>query len=482
MFNDILMSNADAAETGENTLSDGRFQVCYRDLPAIFDRLDEFFSAFAGPGPGCLACRCQNSVPEAILLLWLLARTRDFLLLPRTGPKRQAGIDPPPLPGFCRLRLEIDPSAPGITLTAPASYIQARENPAFRDVPYPLAGLGGVFLRTSGSTAEPKMALHAPKNLAANAENCRARFGLATQDRVIIPVPIYHMYGLGAGFLPVVMAGASVSFLESTNIITYLDREKAFLPNVAFLTPVLCAMFLKARKNDYAFRLTVTAGDRITPSLYENYERRFGPLVNLYGSTELGAIATSILADPLQTRSQGALLPMPGVDTRFGTGAASGDTAELFCRHKSGFFTYVDGQGQDSGGLVDGWFKTQDLGRPLADNRFQVNGRTGYSMNRTGLLVAFLEVESLMEQGIPELDQVAVTAREEEGQRGKLMVALCLLKPGAGLGAADIRSRCFQIMMRHQVPDEVQVVKELPRLPNGKLDRQAMARLVNEKS
>ena len=482
MFNDIVMSNAGAPGTWGNTLSDGRFQVSYRELPALFDRLDEFFPAFAGPGTGCLACCCQNSLPEAVLLLWLLARGRDFLLLPRTGTKRQPGIALPPLPGFCRLRLGIDPSAPGLTLAAPDSFIQARENPAFRDVPYPLAGRGCVFLRTSGSTAEPKLALHAAKNLAANAGNCRDRFGLTAKDRVIIPVPIYHMYGLGAGFLPAIMAGASVSLLESTNIITYLDREKAFLPNVAFLTPVLCAMFLKARKNDYLFRLTVTAGDRITPSLYENYEQRFGPLVNLYGSTELGAIATSILADPLKTRSQGALLPLPGVATRFGSGAVSGDTAELFCRHESGFFTYVDGQGQECGGLKDGWFQTQDLGRSLTDNRFQVNGRTGYSMNRTGLLVAFLEVESVMEQGIPEVDQVAVTAREEEGQRGKLLVACCLLRPGADLGPADIRSRCFQIMMRHQVPDEVQVVKGLPRLANGKLDRQAIARLVNEKS
>jgi acyl-CoA synthetase (AMP-forming)/AMP-acid ligase II len=303
-----------------------------------------------------------------------------------------------------------------------------------------------------------------------NAADCVERFGLRSQERIMIPVPIYHMYGLGAAFLPGVIAGASINLMARTNIIRYLDREKQFRPDVSFLTPSLCEMFLQARKSAYRHRLVVTAGDRIATTTFERFEGKFGKLVNLYGSTELGAIATSTLTDSLETRADGVLAPMPAVDIRF-------KKLEILCRHEHGFLDYVDTQGKKVAEPEGGWFQTKDLGKPVGDRCFKVMGRAGNSINRSGILVAFAEVESIMEQGIGGVAWVVVVAGDEENRRSKRMIACCELNPHAEVDARKIRARCFALMPRHMVPDEVVVMAEIPRLANGKFDRKKLAGL-----
>jgi acyl-coenzyme A synthetase/AMP-(fatty) acid ligase len=99
-------------------------------------------------------------------------------------------------------------------------------------------------------------------------------------------------------------------------------------------------------------------------------------------------------------------------------------------------------------------------------------------MNRSGFLVAFSEVESLMEQGIEEVQHAVVTAKAEEDVRGSKMVACCQMKRGTAIDNKTLRTRCFDIMMRHMVPDEVIMMKEIPRLPNGKFDRKKLTHLI----
>jgi acyl-CoA synthetase (AMP-forming)/AMP-acid ligase II len=54
------------------------------------------------------------------------------------------------------------------------------------------------------------MAAHLHTKLMGNAFNCVERLGLTSEDRIAIPVPIFHMYGLAAAFLPRVVVGTSI--------------------------------------------------------------------------------------------------------------------------------------------------------------------------------------------------------------------------------------------------------------------------------
>ncbi|MCP5101819.1 MAG: long-chain fatty acid--CoA ligase [bacterium] len=471
MFKQAILEHAASAECSGNIITDGTHTCTYGELPGIFEVLDDFFSGTAVSPGECVVFRCGNSLPEAVLLLWKLSRERDIVLLPRGGGI-QRELEDLNLPEFCRAKISVNLEAEGLDIAVPGSYVDIRPNSNYKASGEDTAAAGTVYLRTSGSTAEPKLVKHTIDKLYENAVNCVGRFELRAADRLLIPVPIYHMYAFGAAILPGVIAGVSMHLIDNTNIIKYLEREKQFKPNVSYMTPTLIQMALRTRKSNYDYRLMVTAGDRINKTIVEDFETRFGKLVNLYGSTELGAIATSNLSAPLETRSHGIIEPMPGVDIRLRD--AGKEVSEILCRHRSGFETYVDKRGNRLAAFRDGWFMTKDLGRMFDGNRFKVIGRTGNSINRSGILVAFSEVESLMEQGVEAVAYVVVTAKEGENVRGKTLLAYCQLKPGAQMSDTDIRSRCFDIMQRHMVPDRVKVMVELPRLPNGKFDRKKL--------
>ncbi len=484
MFEQAILNSVKTS--GGNIISDGKYTCTYEELPEIFKTIDAFITGCGMAHGDMCMLRCGNSLPEAVTLLWMLYRKRDFVLLPRLTGKAQSELEDLNLPPFCKRKVLLSESpqpdsGQHLDLKNPTSYLSVLRNANFSEGTEQnvrqIDIKAKVFLRTSGSTSEPKLAMHSNEKLTRNARNCVERFRLLPQSRVLIAVPVYHMYGLGAGFLPAIITGASIRLIDQTNIIKYLEQEKQFHPDVSFMTPTLIEMALRTRKNTYHYRLVVTAGDRINKSSYENFENKFGPLVNLYGSTELGAIATSGLNDPLEIRSNGVVHVLPGVEARLVTG--ENDMAEIMCRHAAGFDTYVDKLGKQIPGKTDDWFMTKDLGRMVSSDAFKVTGRTGNSINRNGILVSFTEVESLMEQGIAEVQHVVVTAKEEENVRGKVLVACCERKPGSRIDSTGIRSRCFDMMLRHMVPDEVLLMDEIPRLPNGKFDRKKIAASLN---
>lgn len=489
MFRKKIQELMQSAETGRNIITDGKHQCRYQDLGEIFEAIDSYVSNRDVDIQDCLVLRCGNNLTEALLLLWQLHGSRDCLLLPRALNKEQELFEDDNLPHFCKMKLQVEPDAKDLDIKKPDTYVKVSIHPRYQPEAKTWQQPGYLFLKTSGSTAEPKLVMHSLEKLFVNARECCQRFRIRSGDRLMIPVPIYHMYGLGAGFLPGILMGASLNLLDRTNIIKYLDREQKFKPTVSFLTPTLCEMFLQTRKSDYKHRLVVTAGDRINPFTFKNFDHRFGQLVNLYGSTELGAIATSQLEQTVDIRSDGVIEPMPGVEIRLAglEENNSSDMGEMICRHENGFLAYLDKRGTkiaddelDDGREAGGknWFRTKDLGRHIGDRQFKVIGRTGNSVNRSGILVSFSEVESIMEQQISVVTHVVVVTVEEENVRGKKLLACCELSPDKDVEGNELRSRCFEIMPRHMVPDEVRVMTEIPRLPNGKFDRKKLAGIV----
>ena len=123
------------------------------------------------------------------------------------------------------------------------------------------------------------MAAYLHTKLIGNAFNCVERLGLTSKDRIAIPVPIFHMYGLAAAFLPRVVVGASIDWQKGANLLRYLEGKKEFVPNVTFLTPTFCQTLLKGRKSPRAYKLSVVAGDGLREHTFTKYESSFGCLV-----------------------------------------------------------------------------------------------------------------------------------------------------------------------------------------------------------
>ncbi len=454
---------AASAELGRNTLSDAYRQVSYAEVPALLDRLDELWARHGVKASCVVALECSQSVAGALAVLHALHRGYDVVLLPEPSEKV-----PRTVPSFCsHLIIAIEEAAED-GAAFPEGHLQIAANEGHAAEPL-IADFGGpdIYLRTSGSTTASKLARMSHEKWLQNAAGCVERWGIEARDRVAIPVPIFHAYGLGAAFLPGLLAGASMDLISDFNILRYLEREKRFHPNVAFLTPALCGMFVKVRKSDRPYRLSVTAGDKVRKETVMAFEPRFGPLLNLYGSGEMGAISSSSPTDPAERRLGTAGYAMPGVDLQVQEGG------KLFCHRADGFAGYLLHE-EESWRFTpqDGPYETGDLARIRDDGYVEILGRFATSVNRDGRRVVLAEVEAAVE-GIESCAQ-AVVVGQGESRRGTRLLAFCVAEEGAETTAEQLRGQCFDRLPHYAVPDQVVLLDAVPLLPSGKVDRRAL--------
>ncbi|HVS00097.1 MAG TPA: AMP-binding protein, partial [Thermoanaerobaculia bacterium] len=374
-----------AADAGvrRHIMTDGRHSVFYSETAGFLDQLDADFARHGATGRHPIALECSQSVAGALALLYVLSRERDVVLLPELGkPGKESGT-PRFIPSFCSHVVTAAPE--GTTIVPHEGFV---EDPAITDFRGP-----DLYLRTSGSTGVPKLTRMSHRKWLDNAAACVERWQLTAADRLAVPVPIFHSYGFGAAFLPGLLAGASMDFGSGGNILRYLEREERFDPNVAFLTPALCDMFLTVRKTPRSYRLAVTAGDKIKRETMAGFEPRFGPLLNLYGSAEMGAVSSASPDDPAEQRLATAGYPLAGIELR------TDDAGMLLCRQKNGSDGYLilEERWRYEPRTDDDWFETGDLARVRDDGYLEVLGRAGLSVKRDGLLVVFADVEAAVE-------------------------------------------------------------------------------------
>jgi acyl-coenzyme A synthetase/AMP-(fatty) acid ligase len=468
-----------------NSLTDGVLTCTYAGLPAIFEQIQRYIEEQSISQEGCIAFECDNSLPSALFLLFLLEKGYSFLLLPRQLSMAQA--DRLVVPRFCHYKAHTE-SARGdgkvVDLHYPKQYLRLEKNEDSLVV-HPLSANGPkIYLQTSGSTGNPKIVMHSHARLKSNALNCVKRLNISGKDRIAIPVPIFHMYGLGAAFLPGVIARASIDLQKGANLLRYFEREQEFEPNTTFLTPAYCNALAKVHRSGRSYRLTVAAGDRITDDVFINYESRSGCLVKLYGSTEMGAIAAANPRDPSDVRIKTVGKPMPGV--QINVEKRSGkmleevqDSGILWCKNEYGFEGYVDTNGNLSLPFnKNNWFCTNDLGLAWEDGHVVVIGRSDQSVNRDGLLVSLKYVEEMM-LSIQGIEAVTVVSKGES-QRGKGIVACCVVSQVAAITEEDIRLACFEKLPNRAVPDKILFIRSFPLLANGKVDRQKLINSIDD--
>jgi acyl-CoA synthetase (AMP-forming)/AMP-acid ligase II len=469
----------------DRVMTDGRHTVSYAEAAVLLDRLDERFARQGLNPRRPAALECSQSAAGALALLYVLSRQQDVVLLPELGDASKESGTPRFIPSFCSH--VITARASRKTDAGPLDSLEIAANPEHAEEPA-VAGFQGpdLYLRTSGSTGTPKLTRMSHQRWLNNAQACVERWRLNGEDRLTIPVPIFHSYGFGAAFLPGLLAGAAMDVGSGGNILRYLEREERFQPNVAFLTPALCDTFLSVRKSPRPYRLAVTAGDKIKRETMAGFEPRFGPLLNLYGSAEMGAVSAASPEDPPGDRLATAGYPLAGIELRVQEVGAEIEAAVgeeiglLQCRQKNGSVGYLmrEQEGWRFQPRADGeWFETGDLARIRDDGYVEVLGRSGLSVKRDGLLVVFADVEAAVEKA--EGVERAVIVAAGESRRGSRLVAVCLAAPqGEAPRPEAVRQRCFELLPLYAVPDEVVILESLPQTPSGKVDRRAIRDLI----
>jgi acyl-coenzyme A synthetase/AMP-(fatty) acid ligase len=461
-----------ATENSPHSISDGLLDCPYAQLPLLLDSIDTYLSEQGVQPSDCIAIECLNSVPSAALLLFMLSTRRGFVLLPPSENKDGASTLKP-APQFCQYRLVVKavPKANASGWQDDLAQVFGIEShntdPAQR-----IDSTGKLFLRTSGSMGAAKIVVHSHESLLGSARNVITKYGLDSDDRFTIPVPIFHLYGLGAEFLPAIALGAAIDLQENTNLLKYLDRERRFQPTVAFVTPNLCEMLLHGRKNPRPYKVIVVSGQRIKEELFRAFDPLCGSrLINQYGSSELGPIAACLPSDDLDTRATTIGSAMPNVSLRIE------ENGDLYCAHPYHFLGYMNEHGQWLSEASE-WHRTGDLAIDNA-GAIAVVGRADASINRSGYLVLLADVETRLEQ-LAYVSQAVVVNTKAETIQGQLLVACIVLKASSTVDEAQLRSESAALLPKYAVPDRVLFLNKLPLLPSGKTDQQALIALAEQ--
>jgi acyl-CoA synthetase (AMP-forming)/AMP-acid ligase II len=487
----ILDQVSRSAATQNNILTDSRITCTYQEIPDLLARIDQFFVSQGIDPEQCLAVECPSSVSGALTILSLLQYGYSFVLLP-PAENLDTSRALKPTPQFCQQRLVVKAAAKDVPPTWQHeldAFLSFEHNAEYAHAPHLPVG-GKLYLRTSGSMGASKIVVHDHTKLLHNAFNCVQKYAFESTDRVAIPIPISHLYGFGAVFLPAIMVGASIDLQAHSNLLKYLGRERKFDPSIAFLTPPLCDMILRGRKKPRAYKVVVTSGQRIKEDVFRAFDGLCGGhLVDQYGSSEMGAISACNPSDPLDVRVATIGEPMLGVELRVNSTSSNSknaqdgevapgraDIGELQCRHPYGFDGYVDEAGNWLQRAAPGeWYATRDVATQTPAGHIQVVGRADDSINRSGYLVLFSDIERTMEK-LEHIEQVVVTKTQGESQRGERIAAFCRPGRGVSLGREQIREQCGQLLPKYAIPDEVFIVDAFPLLPSGKIDRQALGR------
>jgi acyl-coenzyme A synthetase/AMP-(fatty) acid ligase len=481
-FHSRIQQLATRADFRSSSLVDTDHECHYREIPDHLRAIQSHLASRGVAAGDCIGVELGNSVRSALLLLALLDAGVGVVLSPARSSSRPEST----VPRFCAWSLSIGADTGQAALHDPAAYLLVQRNDAFNptDMQVPCHA-GSIFLRSSGSLSSPKLVAHQLGRLVGNALNVLGRLQLRASHRVTLPVPIFHMYGLGAGFLPALCAGASIDFLDGANVLKYLERERRFDPNVAFLTPTFCDFLLRVRRSPRPYEFVVSAGDTIRASVFERMEELHGPLLNLYGSTEMGSISVASIDLPRELRRVTAGTPYAEVQYRIVEDAFDQEVksgfGELQLKYEYGFQGYVDADGRfvDSSAVFDdGWFRSGDYATVQPDDALQIIGRRDLSVKRNGRLLPLSDVEHRL-RDTAGIRQVAV-ALGGETIRGRRLVAFCVAEDGATLEAAQIRRSYATNVPAYAVPDDFIIVEAIPTLPNGKVDRRALATLAQQ--
>lgn len=323
---------------------------------------------------------------------------------------------------------------------------------------------GEMAVCSSGTLGSPKTIWHRTRSMLATAQLAADRLRLDSGEKVLIAAPLHHLYGLGAGLIAALLRDADVRLLPKANLLSFGDALRECMPAVTFATPhLLRAALERGRTRITGARCAISAGDAMSSSLRELVCERFGGAIDLYGSSELGVIATD-------DGDAGWMRPLPGV-VASPRGETGQDLSRLYIAHPN-----AAGRIEHEGRLIEPGFPcdTGDLAHFRADGRFRLAGRADLSLNRAGRLLVLAEVEAIAAQWPGVLAATAVLLERETaiGRGFALIVEAAHDAPETDL--AWLRRQAHNTLPVFARPDAYRVTTCLPRLANGKPDRRTL--------
>jgi len=338
------------------------------------------------------------------------------------------------------------------------------------------------ILYTSGSTGEPKGAVHTQADIFyTNQTYCREVLRLTKSDRLFSSSRLPFAYGLGNSFtFPLLNGATSILCREKPTADVIARIFKDSRPTIFFAVPVVYNLLLEHHRNKEpldcsSLRLCISAGEALPAHLGEEWERNFRvQLLDGIGSTEMLHMFMSNHENDVRYGSSGKLLD--GYEARLvdehGEPVPDDLEGNLWIKGNSAAAGYWERPDQTALTFVEGWVRTGDLYRRDGEGFWFHMGRSDDCFKSSGQWVSPVEVEGVLLRH----PQVARAAVVEDFDAGGLpcpcafVVAQDVESDSAVLEQA-LREAVAASLPRFKQPRRYKFVSELPYTATGKIQR-----------
>ncbi|WP_416897937.1 MAG: AMP-binding protein [Minwuia sp.] len=332
---------------------------------------------------------------------------------------------------------------------------------------------------TSGTTGAPKGATLTHRNIVNNGLFCGRAMALTEQDRLCIPVPLYHCFGMVLGNLAAVAHGACMVFpgeaFEPGRTLETLAEERCTAVHgvpTMFLAMVEHPDF--DRFDLSSLRTGIISGAPCPVSLMRRVMRDMNAeeITIAYGMTETSPVSfQTAISDPVSRRTSTVGRVQPHAEVKVideaGEIVPVGGEGELCTRGYLVMQGYWDDPERTAESIdAEGWMHTGDLGRIDAEGYANIIGRVKDMVIRGGENIYPAEIEEFL-RSHPDIADVQVFGVPDD-RYGEELCAWIVTRGGKALTADEVRDFCDGQIAHYKRPRYVKCVAEFPMTVTGK--------------
>jgi len=335
---------------------------------------------------------------------------------------------------------------------------------------------------TSGTTGFPKGVMLTHYNILNNGFFIGECQRFTEAEKVCLPVPLFHCFGLVLGIMAIVTHGATVVPCENFDpllVLASVHRERCTalygVPTmfIAELNHPMFSMFDLS-----SLRTGIMAGSPCPIEVMKRVmsEMHCRDITIAYGLTEASPVMTQTRTeDPIEVKVGTVGRELPNIEVKVWNPqtqqeCALGEVGELCCRGYNVMGGYYK-MPEETRDVIDaeGWLHSGDLGIKDENGNFRVTGRIKDMIIRGGENVYPKEIEDFLFQ-MPQIRDVQVVGVPSE-KYGEEVGAFIILKDGEPLDAGAVQDFCRGQISRHKIPKYIFFVQDYPTTGSGKIQK-----------
>ncbi|MFW5836208.1 MAG: class I adenylate-forming enzyme family protein [bacterium] len=346
------------------------------------------------------------------------------------------------------------------------------------------------LIYTSGSTGEPKGVMLTHRNLVTNTRAIAAYLHLTGEDRIMMILPHFYIYGLSLVLTHALVGGSIVidnRFMYPNTVLETMAQTQATgFAGVPSTFSILLSRSTVREMSFPALRYVTQAGGAMPVPVQQEVARVFDParLYVMYGATEAAPRLSYLEPDDLPCKWGSIGKPVDGVELYVaddtGRRLPPGEEGELVARGENITPGYWKDARTTAQVIRDGLYFTGDLGVEDDEGFLFVTGRAKNIIKVKGYRVSPREIEEAMTR-IDGIAQAAVIGVPDP-VLGEAPVAFYVVRDHAAPGSDEIRAALGGTLASYKIPREFFPETELPVSAAGKVLASALRDLYHQRT